>query len=126
MFAIYETLITFKTRGILMLMNEYASEKRFEPNKHFSNLFKELINSLENLSVQLPFQDTTLVLFSDSSGSSYGGILLSINNEALYNNLKGSVIDEADLNHVENCSIDLKSIEKHNTVWIRRLQPLHV
>ena len=93
-------LLPIKSGGLLTLLNDYASENKFKKDENFSNIFTELIGSLHDLSVQLPFQDSTLLLFSDSSAHSYGGVLLSVNNQVLYNNLKGSTLEEKEIDRV--------------------------
>ena len=120
----FRRLLPLKAGSLISIMSNYASEGKFKRDKVFDDTFEEIQKSLYNVSTFLPFPEQTCVCFSDASGKYFGGVLFSVNNRAIMNDLKGSIIDE---NKVERSKVSdtVNSILKDHPIdWINELTPI--
>ena len=105
-------------------MSNYASENKFRKDKVFENTFEEIQKSLYNVSTYLPFPEQTCVCFSDASGKYFGGVLFSVDNRAMINDLKGSIIDEKAIDRSKVSDTVYSILKNHPIDWINELTPI--
>ena len=81
----FRHLLPLKPGSLISILGKYSSNAKFKKDKQFIDTFKELQNSLADISTFLPFKEQTCVIFTDASKGHYGGVLFSVANEGIVN-----------------------------------------
>ena len=119
-------ILPIKVGGLLTLLNDYCSPEKFSVDDNFVAIFNDLKKGLVDLTVDMPFADGTFFLYSDASNFALGGVLLNVDNQAMYNSLKGSTHDKTNLDLRHNTAFYRQNIDNHNEMWVRQLEIIKV
>ena len=76
--------LPLKLSGCLSLLSEYASEAKFKVDSEMEQCFNTIREGLINLGTTKPSSDSINILFSDASLNFYGGVLVNVAQENIF------------------------------------------